>query len=753
MSSSTSPPSDANNLKYIQHPLIWDKLVELRNYQQNIAQSSSGRNTLVILPTSLGKTVVALLVCADNLYKFKDKRVLVMAPTRPLVAQHMMSFGSALKIPEEQTSRVTGKTPPEFRAAIWNEKRIRLLFATPEVVRNDLIEGKLYLSDFSLLVFDEAHRAVKDYAYTFIAMQYVKQSSHPMLLGLTASPGAEKEKLQEICDNLSIENIQYRTEDDSDVKPFVNPIDVKWQWVNLPWDYTYVISLLRTVLEEKLKWLLQKGIVKKGKVEWIFKRDLIQAGDLIKYNLELAMEEQRGLFYLALSNQSAALTLMYCVELMGSQGSYSLEAFLQRTEKAQPKAKSFLLADPRIQEAKTLLSGIQKEHPKILRLLDLIKLHRIQHHDNGTQRGNTSKILIFTQYRDSARHITEILSKSGIKCSRFVGQAKREGDEGMSQDEQALTLESFRNGEFDVLVATSIAEEGLDIPDVGLVIFYEPIPSEIRYIQRKGRTGRKSAGSVIILAATDTIDSRYHRASQRRVEMMHKRMRNLTNINLKQVTRMPMKQNLMLPDEISHIEKRQARLEDQLRKTIELDVGHTAPPDKHEVTKKDYLQRQQAKRKEQLSSALQEDLVVGRLKRDIQRAMRVIYLQLIKAGKDGIDAEDLCEDYHLENLVLIQAIKKLEKLNKVEWLDDGRLTAVESLNQYPGKVYNVYVEKILPGRALVLIDEKWHARLNQYDYDGPRTLLRTGSEFKAIGDLYREKGILTLRIRQIIYGN
>jgi ERCC4-related helicase len=744
-----SSPSAANHIKYVQHPLIWDNLVELRNYQSNIAQCSAGRNTLVILPTSLGKTVIALLVCADMLYKFKDKRVLVMAPTRPLVAQHKTSLGSALKIPEEQTSTVTGKTPPEFRSAVWNHKRVRLVFATPEVVRNDLAEGRLSLSDFSLLVFDEAHRAVKGYAYTSIATQYIKQSPHPLLLGLTASPGAEKNRVQEVCDKLSIENIQYRTEDDSDVKPFVNPIDVKWDWVNLPWEYRYVISLLRTVLEEKLKWLVQKGIVKKSTIEWIFKRDLIQAGDLLKYNLELTMEEQRGPIYLALSNQSAALTLMYCVELMGSQGSYSLNAFLQRIEKVQSRARSFLLADPRVQEVKTLLSVIQNEHPKILRILELVQLQHIQHRHAGTQQEHT-KTLIFTQYRDSAQHITETLSNAGIKCSKFVGQAKRDGDEGMTQDEQALTLESFRNGDFDVLVATSIAEEGLDIPEVGLVIFYEPIPSEIRYIQRKGRTGRRSAGSVIILAAEDTIDSRYHRATQRRLEMMHKRMKNLTSISLKQITRVPMRLNPMTPHEVSQVEQSKARLEDQLSRRIELDVKISAAPNNQQA-RKDYLQMLEAKRK-QVSSALQEDLVIGSLKRDVQRAMRVIFLQLLKAGKDGMDADDLREKYHLENPVLIGAIKKLEKLNKVEWLDDGRLATVESLKQYPGKAYNIYVEKILPGKALVLIDEKWHARLNQYDYDGPRALLKTGSEFKAIGDLYKERGILTLRIRQIIYG-
>jgi ERCC4-related helicase len=740
-------PIELSPLQYVEHPLVWNRCLELRSYQKAISQSCCYRNTLVILPTSLGKTIVALLVCANMLYKYKDMRVLVMAPTRPLVSQHMMSFLSALKVLQEETACVTGKTLPEYRSAVWNQRRIRLLFATPEVVKNDISERRLSLSDFSLLVFDEAHRAVKDYAYTSIARHYIEQSSNPLLLALTASPGAERKRVQEVCDNLFVENMEYRTEEDPDVKPYVNPIDVKWEWFNLPEEYMYVISLLRSVLNEKLKWLIQRGIVTKNRIDWIFKRDLIQAGDLLRYNLELTMEEQRGPIYIALSNQSAALSLMYCIELMGSQGSYSLKAFLDRAEKDDSKTQSFLRRDPRILEAKALISGIQKEHPKVKRVLELVKQH-LQSSVNGPEESR-SRILIFTQYRDTARHITDILSKSSIRSSRFVGQAKRQGDEGMRQEEQATVLELFRNGEFNVLVATSIAEEGLDIPEVDLVIFYEPIPSEIRYIQRKGRTGRKSAGSVIILAANETVDRRYHLASQRRIEMMHKRLSNITNITLKQMNRLQFKPNLMTSEELSIIENRQARLQQNLTKRIELEIKDGKSPDGDDA-RRGHLSRLQT-RSRQISSVLEADLVTGKLRRGVQRAVRLIYLQLVKAGKHGIDADELRENLRLENLVLVEAIKKLEKLKKIEWLDDGRLTTAESLKQYPGKIYNVYVEKILPGKALVTIDERWHARLNQYDYDGPRDLLKTGSEFRAVGDLYHERGILTIRIKQVLF--
>jgi ERCC4-related helicase len=738
-----SPPTAERSSAHIEHPLIWNNSIELRLYQKNIAELANRRNTMVILPTALGKTVISLLVCADMIYKYRDRRVLMMAPTRPLISQHMKSFSSILKILEEQVAGVTGKTPPEARRAIWDNKGDRLIFATPQVVKNDLEEGRLHLQDFSLLVFDEAHRAVKDYAYTSIAKEYINQSPCPVILAMTASPGAERKRMQEVCDNLFVEHVEYRSEDDPDVKPYVNPIDVKWEWFNLPEEYRYIISTLRSMLDERLVWLIQKRILRKKSIEWVFKRDLIEAGEALRYRLELTMEEQRAPLHIALMNQSSALTLMYCLELMGSQGSYSLKAFLDRMEEDGGKTHSLLLKDPRIIEIKLLIAGITKEHPKIQRLVELIKEHRYSIRDRRNT--SNSKILVFTQYRDTARHIVNILSRNGILSSRFVGQAKRQGDEGMKQNEQASVLESFKNGEFDVLVATSIAEEGLDIPEVDLVVFYEPIPSEIRYIQRKGRTGRKSAGMVTILAANDTVDMRHLYASNQRVEKMKKSL-SMINTVLKPINRTFLESNPMTSEELSIIENRRRRLDERLDKTVESERDKGRLLNTEIANRINYLRES----KKQSSLLLEAELVTGKFMRQVYRAARSIHSELAKAGRRGIDVDILHDNLAFEYPVLIEALKKLEKLKRVEWLDDTTIVIPDSLKQVPGKMYVIHIEKILQGKALVIVDDKWHARLNHYDYEGPRELLKSGSELRVIGELYHDDGVLNIRVKQIV---
>jgi Fanconi anemia group M protein len=129
-------------------------------------------------------------------------------------------------------------------------------------------------------------------------------------------------------------------------------------------------------------------------------------------------------------------------------------------------------------------------------------------------------VIVFTQYRDTIDTIISKLSAGNVQAHRFVGQADKEDSEGMDQKEQTDVLEQFRNGEFNVLVSSSIGEEGLHVPDVDLVVFYEAVPSEIRSIQRRGRTGRTRPGRVVILLAEGTVDEAYYFSSIYREKSM-----------------------------------------------------------------------------------------------------------------------------------------------------------------------------------------------------------------------------------------
>ena len=84
--------------RFIVHPLIKNSSIESRLYQNIIFNSSKDKNSLIVLPTSLGKTVISALICAEILYNYKQNRILIMAPTRPLVLQHLLSFSSFLKV-------------------------------------------------------------------------------------------------------------------------------------------------------------------------------------------------------------------------------------------------------------------------------------------------------------------------------------------------------------------------------------------------------------------------------------------------------------------------------------------------------------------------------------------------------------------------------------------------------------------------------------------------------------------------------
>ena len=742
--------SNSKMQRFVTHPLIKDNSIESRLYQNSIFNSSKDKNSLIILPTSLGKTVISALICADVLYNYKQSRILIMAPTRPLVLQHLISFSSFLKVLDDQKILLTGKVSPSMRKRIWDNKTIKLIFATPEVIRNDLNEFRLNLKDFGLVIFDEAHRAIKDYAYTLISKKYMEQSSNPLILAMTASPGSDKNRIQQICNNLYIEHIEYRNEEDSDVKPYVNPIELKWEFVELPEKYKQIILLFKSMLHEKLRWLMFRGLIKKNNIDYVFKRDLLELGEILQRNLKFSLNEEKGPLYLALLNQSAALSLMYCIELIESQGPFSLKTFIKRMESSEGKAHSLILKDPRMKDIFKLLENVT-EHPKLTYLINLFKKGKLITSANNNlnvllnNNNINSQILVFSHYRDTATHIVDELNKTGIKSFRFVGQSSRNNDIGMNQNEQSVILDSFRKKEFNVLVATSIAEEGLDIPEVNLVIFYEPVSSEIRHIQRKGRTGRKSTGNVIILASKDTVDMRILYANKRRIEKMKTIFNSMKTI-LKPIPRIvPLPYDPLteleladLDNNLKNIEqkklnKKESKLEDHDKISFEKIKNLNIMIDKVPKFNSEFITKS-------------ENTL-------IERAYRQIYDVLIeeRSNKNSFDLSYLCEKFSFDTHIILKALKKLEKQHIIKLKNNSLITLNRLPNKSTGTKYNIYVEKILSGKAYVLVNEKWYALLNYYDYEGPRNLLKKGSEFKAIAELYSNGSNFCVRIKEIIF--
>jgi Fanconi anemia group M protein len=701
---------EGSGVKYLEHPFIWQNTVEFRLYQKKIADIASERNTLIILPTALGKTVISAIVSANILYNYRNTKVLVMAPTRPLVMQHKSSFNKFLKLKDKDTILLTGKTPPNYRTALWKNDA-RIVFSTPQVVRNDLLKKRLTLENYGLLIFDECHRAVKKYAYTEIAKFYVSQAKYPLILGMTASPGSELNTVLDICRNLFIEQVEYRKEEDPDVKDYIQPISIEWKRVNLPSEYLEIRVLIKTMLTRRLYWLYNLGIIK-NKPRYATRRNLIEAGNDLRGMLEESAENEKGQIFMAIINQSLALTLFHMLELLETQGLWTLKIFLNKVKQRKSEKRSYaiLVNEPEYKKVRSYIDAFSIEHPKLGILKQIV--------GNQIRIKPSSRMIVFTQYRDTTNHLVLMLNTiNSVKAERFVGQASKISDKGLTQKEQTARIKRLEDGSINVLVATSIAEEGLDIPSVDHVIFYEPIPSEIRYIQRRGRTGRKNPGKVTILVTNDSLDMIYLYASRRKTEKM-KRIAEKLNTKLQPIMRTSTKP---IPNPLTL----------QELEIIEKEVKNGKVEAKKKIT---------------------EIKTLREINRKVERTARKLYLKLLKEGSSGVGIERLTNEMELEGVtppILKNVIEKLMKEGVIAELKPRRYVTTASLKA-TGKTYVVIIEKIYPNSALVIVDDKWKAILVPANYNGPRSLIKKNSKFRALAQLYKLEEVLNIRVKEVI---
>lgn len=509
---------------YIEHPFIRKDSIEARLYQQLLAGDVLKKgNTMIVAPTALGKTIVAVLVASDRLEKVKNSKILILSPSKPLAIQHESSFKEFLTVP---CTSITGAVKTDERVKRWEESQV--ISATPQTVESDLLNGRYSLKDVSLIVFDECHHAVGSYSYVYLASRYVKESKFNLVLGLTASPGSDKSKIKEVCENLFIQNIVVKSEDDDDVRPYFNPVKIDWVKVKMSEELEKIKESVNKALKIRLKGLKNMGVIKTVSVS---KVDILKARGRVQNRIGRSANPPKECFQ-AISVLSAVINIQHSLELIETQGVSTFNKYISRLRKKKTKAAKSLLLDDNFGRAVRLAFDAERngwEHPKLRKLTNILKkelsvdskqtkLQSTRYVKNIDE--NSSKIIVFTQYRDTLEMIHNKLEKEGIKSAKFFGQAAKDGEKGLTQKEQKNIIKSFKKGEFDVLISTSVAEEGIDIPAVDLVILYEPVPSEVRMIQRRGRTGRKRTGRVKVLITEGTRDEGYYWSSIRKEDRM-----------------------------------------------------------------------------------------------------------------------------------------------------------------------------------------------------------------------------------------
>jgi Fanconi anemia group M protein len=605
---------------------------------------------------------------------------------------------------------------------VWNSPRVRFVTATPQAVWNDYRRGLVRLEEFALLIFDECHRSRSRYAYTRLAEEYIRRCPYPLILALTASPGSEEEKVVEVVRNLWIEQVVWMTEEDEEVSKYIPGIKVGWVRVKLPAEYEMIRDEIKRMIESVISRLRESGLLRMP-TEAVNRKVLVGLMNRIRAEIDSGVKGP-NIHYMTLL--SAALSLHHAQELIESQHVYSLKHYLEEISRSELRSHKIIASTPDFRNLVRMVNQCTVDHSKVDALASTLEAHFAEKPGD--------RVLVFANIRATAEVLVDRLRDRGYRAALFIGRAEGKHGPRMSQDEQMKTLRAFREGLYNVLVATSVGEEGLDIPECGLVVFYEPAVSGIRYIQRRGRTGRKLPGKAVILVADKTVDEYYFREGYRRARRMDKILQQASQKTVK-IERKAPKPPPGKPWPWTKTE------------TIE----ESEPVIEIEVEPKQVSEREIA------SVGPREEVVSveGLSSRELYYCRKNIYDMLLKAGDKGVTLHEIMENISFSPEAVRKSLNRLEREGLAKKVGDRYVTTAiirsKPLTVKPqGKIHTIAVEKIYPGFAVVLVDDNFRARLEPSAYHGPRDLIKKGRRFKARATITKMEGTTTALIHDVV---
>ena len=505
---------------------------QFRRYQFDITKTCLFNNTIVSIPTGLGKTFIATNVILNYYLWFGNGKIFFLAPTKPLVKQQRMSIDNTKLIKKADVCELTGDIKKKDRKDQYHTHRI--FFATPQTIKHDLIDNHFIdPKSIVLIIFDETHKCVGDYAYNVIIKKLHDSQNGTnkvfgtRLIGLTATPGSEPERIKEIVSNSKSSRLEHYNSTDPriskyfkgiiDMNIYIKQIDKITQNVKyLDGCMKYIIGQLANILTMDDEQKCIKSL--KNRITWDniekLKKSLIKNKDYYDKNLTWEKHHRAWVFL--------RLILSF-IHKKKSLQKYGFAAFSERYKSwynllsAELKIViNELLYETDLKiihnqiftDSSLIQENDECQHPKVEKLSNLLQ----EFFQNEFVKELNSKVLVFIDEKVNIQDIVERLKKiDGVKVHFFVGQNKQNGSIGMKQRDQDAVLQAFRENVYNTLICTCVAEEGLDIDEVDLVINYDVATNATRYIQRRGRTGRKREGRSVNLLLSSEI-AQYNKA-------------------------------------------------------------------------------------------------------------------------------------------------------------------------------------------------------------------------------------------------
>ncbi|KAK5112097.1 hypothetical protein LTR62_004439 [Meristemomyces frigidus] len=508
---------------------------DLRSYQQEMLERSMDRNAIVVMPTGSGKTLVAVARIRAELERSDNTKLIwFLANSVELSNQHFKTLSHYL--PAYRIISLTGADGVDNWSTVqlWDAVllNVRVVVGTPAVLKDALGHGFVHMSRLALIVFDEAHHTIKKHPMNAIMQIFYhpaksREQHIPHILGLTASPAINPKlgSLQQLEGNL-----------DSTVVTPRRSLEQLMKFV-----YPPHITVVQYPASDQSEYPGAGGIciaLNTAAVRYDFSRDPYVLG-LCKYDdvksrraLQKVLEKQKTRCSEELRTLNRSASTLY-----DQLGATAAETFIATcvARYCSSAADHMVVVDTTTSEQQHLLNilkHIQSSSCNVGHVAGPILSHKAQHltdllHQQAPELGTEGRAIIFVRERATVVGLTNILRKSSklsdYQIGAFVGTSSFDSRSSIADlaepRKQAEDLRDFRMGSKNLIIATSVLEEGIDVRECNLVINFDAPDTLIGFLQRRGRARKRgSKYYVLIEEGNDKINPSKWQAQEERMK-------------------------------------------------------------------------------------------------------------------------------------------------------------------------------------------------------------------------------------------